>query len=900
MPINKKINVRVDWDGSDATRGQRQLAQENTSLIAKMKSNWIGLTAAIGGTILAVKKSLTVYAEQEKAERLLAKTFEKFSKNSKELTKDFREFASAQQQVTKFGDEVTLVAASQLSALTGLTGDGLKKATVAAQDLASALGIDLKTAAQLLGKTIGSGTDALSRYIGKSGLEGITDKGVRAEKVIANLNAKFGGFAKEEGKSAVGQLANISNALGDVQEKIGEALLPVLAPFLRGVAKLAVAFQQLSPAIRGALVTIGLLVPAAIALNAALGPIGLAFVAIGAATAGLVVAYQKLDEIMGLSNEKFEKFQENLEKSFGPLGKLASQLLAAARAADKAQKAQKKYNDELKRTAEADVSRNIVKGTFFAISQNDKLIKVLQKLIRVRRSNADVLRSFTREEEKLLARYHGQLTTIPQIRAEIRRLRGENSQLGNQYKRQRKELEKTPVTPDPKKAAKAERDRFDFIISVRKQELAEIEAQVKKIEVVDEKSGRKRIELERKASLKRSEIIQLDAQKVLANDKISATKREQIAVETQTKIQKELDKRADRIARVNAKIAESDKKTSDNAVQAWQTAYGQISDRLGQLNSIVNQSHQANLANIEREKKARLDAIDATNRAQEKYDAYIRKLDAESFDRRQQEAEKSYNEQKEKLDQELADLQERLAAETDAEQQKELEKQIAENETERIKNENWKKDQERQLKEEKEKKELAEAAKKREKEIADQKEKVEKEYRKKVAEYERKTAIYNKASSIAKAVMDAANAIIAALTIPPPFGQIAAAVVGGLTAVQIGVISSQPLPEVPSFRQGGRILGPGHDRGGVNINAEGGEYVMPKEATLRYFPLLEEMRAMRYATRQNNINNYRTSNRTQTNYNTYNITIESVTDFDDFQEQMTAWQRQNGIIATEA
>jgi len=250
---------------------------------AKLKGAYIGLAAAIGGVAIAIGKTLGAYAKQDQAERLLQKAFSKTSDNAKQLTEDFKKFAAQQQKVTKFGDEVTIAAAAQLQSLANLSGEGLQKAIKATQDLAVAQGIDLKTAALLLGKTIGSTTDALSRYIGDSGLKGVTDKGQRAEKIIAKLNSKFGGFAEEEGKAAVGTLARFTNAIGDAVEKIGESLFPVLEPLLNVIGDFASGFGRLPSSIR--LVTaaaIGL-TPILIGLNAALGPIGLALTVIGGA-----------------------------------------------------------------------------------------------------------------------------------------------------------------------------------------------------------------------------------------------------------------------------------------------------------------------------------------------------------------------------------------------------------------------------------------------------------------------------------------------------------------------------------------------------------------------------------------------------------------------------------------
>jgi TP901 family phage tail tape measure protein len=82
--------------------------------------------------------------------------------------------------------------------------------------------------------------------------------------------------------------------------------------------------------------------------------------------------------------------------------------------------------------------------------------------------------------------------------------------------------------------------------------------------------------------------------------------------------------------------------------------------------------------------------------------------------------------------------------------------------------------------------------------------------RKKAAET--KQAKRNKAMNIANAIMGGANAVVQALTVPPPAGPILAAIVGGLAAAQVAVIASTPIP----LAQGGIAFGP--------TNALVGEY----------------------------------------------------------------------------
>ena len=66
-------------------------------------------------------------------------------------------------------------------------------------------------------------------------------------------------------------------------------------------------------------------------------------------------------------------------------------------------------------------------------------------------------------------------------------------------------------------------------------------------------------------------------------------------------------------------------------------------------------------------------------------------------------------------------------------------------------------------------------------------------------------AVWNKLNTIATIGMNTATAITSALTIPPPFGVIAAGVVGGLAATQLALVAATPLPPIPSYATGGIV-----------------------------------------------------------------------------------------------
>jgi hypothetical protein len=112
----------------------------------------------------------------------------------------------------------------------------------------------------------------------------------------------------------------------------------------------------------------------------------------------------------------------------------------------------------------------------------------------------------------------------------------------------------------------------------------------------------------------------------------------------------------------------------------------------------------------------------------------------------------------------------------------------------------------------------------------------------KIIEERRKIARLNKAQGIFDAVVNTAVAVTNALKEKPPLSFILAAAAGVAGGIQVAKISSEPLP---SFGRGGWIDGEPHTRGGVDINAEGGEFVTRKSQAGTFRRELEAMNTSR-------------------------------------------------------
>lgn len=126
-------------------------------------------------------------------------------------------------------------------------------------------------------------------------------------------------------------------------------------------------------------------------------------------------------------------------------------------------------------------------------------------------------------------------------------------------------------------------------------------------------------------------------------------------------------------------------------------------------------------------------------------------------------------------------------------------------------------------------------------------------YQRQRKEIEKKAARTSLGISLVQAVANTAEAVTKALTAGPISGQILAGISAALGAVQVGLISAQ-IAQLNNYRrggiikgQGGMVVGPSHEYGGVKfaygggVELEGGEAVINRMGSLRYASLLNSI-----------------------------------------------------------
>ena len=208
-----KSGKKVSGGMMDITNKGRLLQNSFATTRSKLLLLSFGFSLVAG----SIGKALKMFGEQEKAALKLNNAL---GFNTIRL----RELAAELQTVTGVGDE-TIINAQGIIASFVRSEEVVASLTTATMDLSTALGMDLNSTANLIGKTIGSTTNSLSRYgISVTGAANSTE---RIESLLTNVNILFGGTAEVAGSATLGSLNKLSAAFGDLVEGIGNVLANV-------------------------------------------------------------------------------------------------------------------------------------------------------------------------------------------------------------------------------------------------------------------------------------------------------------------------------------------------------------------------------------------------------------------------------------------------------------------------------------------------------------------------------------------------------------------------------------------------------------------------------------------------------------------------------------------------
>jgi len=293
--------IKVNLNADEFSKNVNEIKKSTKSLEDSLKSVGVQAGVAFAGFTGLIYKSIQAYGEQEKAVNTLNQALKTQGIFSEQLSKQYQEQASELQSLTTYGDEAIVAAQAQLQAYTK-NKQVTKELTKATLDFAQAQGVDLQTAASLVGKSIGTGTNALARY--GVAINTSATASEKLEQVVGALNRRFGGQA-EAATQGLGSLIQLKNVFGDVFEEIGKRLAPTVVD----ISKKLTAFFQ-------AVINNGPLID----MIANIIKVGAALTGSVTVIVGAVLAFNKLSQVIKFAGIALELFGGGIRGIVGATG----------------------------------------------------------------------------------------------------------------------------------------------------------------------------------------------------------------------------------------------------------------------------------------------------------------------------------------------------------------------------------------------------------------------------------------------------------------------------------------------------------------------------------------------------------------------------------------------------
>lgn len=253
--LEEFINL-IGWevDQQSAQTAQQQVDQ----VFDSMKKGAQALTVAVTAPIIAfAAKSVQLGQIQRDAQGQLEAGLKSTENAAGRTLEQLQDMASGIQGKTLFGDENILRNVSaNLITFTQIAEEQFDRAQMAALDMSTRMKTDLKSSTLAVGKALNDPIKNLSA-LGRSGIQftknqqdlikslAETNRMAEAQRLILDeLEAQFGGSAEAAARTSTGW-TQMSNAVGDLQERIGFVLIPIIKRATGFIQKIAEELQKL-------------------------------------------------------------------------------------------------------------------------------------------------------------------------------------------------------------------------------------------------------------------------------------------------------------------------------------------------------------------------------------------------------------------------------------------------------------------------------------------------------------------------------------------------------------------------------------------------------------------------------------------------------------------------------
>jgi hypothetical protein len=222
----------------------RDEASRNLKSVATSIAGIVAAAQSLRMVTGFLKESSQAAIESEAVWNDLSASVERHGMVWAEVGDELFSFAGRLQRATGISDEA-IAKSMQMFLDYGATASQAQRRVQVAADLAAGANMNLMSATDLVAKASVGYTSTLSRY--GIILDESIPKAEKFEAAIAQINERFSGAAQAKMDATKGKLAELSEAFGDFQERLGEVVNKGLDPLLAGLTDTRNVLEELDP-----------------------------------------------------------------------------------------------------------------------------------------------------------------------------------------------------------------------------------------------------------------------------------------------------------------------------------------------------------------------------------------------------------------------------------------------------------------------------------------------------------------------------------------------------------------------------------------------------------------------------------------------------------------------------
>ena len=242
MAIRIPIITDFQGDGIKKTYAEfKNLSTNAEKASFVMKRAMIPATAAVTALGVELVQAAKAAAADQAAQAQLARQLVASTNATTAQVKENEDFISSLQMTAAVADDELRPA---LASLVRGTGDlaSAQTALQTALDVSAATGKSVQEVSDALSKAYGGNTKAIKQLSPE--LFGLIKDGASVNEIMQSLNGTFGGASEAAAQSAQGSFKKISIALGEIQETIGNQVLPYMTRLTDSLTNIATWVNQ--------------------------------------------------------------------------------------------------------------------------------------------------------------------------------------------------------------------------------------------------------------------------------------------------------------------------------------------------------------------------------------------------------------------------------------------------------------------------------------------------------------------------------------------------------------------------------------------------------------------------------------------------------------------------------